>query len=350
MKDFEDIAKEQVQKQNKQTSNSITNIQHNNSSEWNNSKRNITENQGKPKNKWIAALLCLFLGLIGAHKFYEGKIAMGILYIATLGLCGIGALVDFIVILTKPQPYYVYGKHAPDDYYGENANNYSANPNSIINRSNVQPIPNSKPVVKKILRYPNEIDGCALAYCYVLEFSPKNGVNIEKEILGDCEKFVEVEASDGVISLVYDSIVFGEINNVNKAKMVKDFKKRGEPCHAILLADGKTVNLRFYKDKFKALANHERDIVKLRNYKSTKRQEIIEGIDAGDELEYEEDDEQIRVEYFCDTIGRLPASIEKRVFDDGEEIAAIFLDHIEEIETDDDGDVIFVPYVTVIWE
>ena len=63
---------------------------------------------GRPKNKWVAFLLCLFLGFLGAHKFYEGKIAMGILYFFTLGLFGIGVLVDLIVILTKPNPYYLY--------------------------------------------------------------------------------------------------------------------------------------------------------------------------------------------------------------------------------------------------
>lgn len=59
------------------------------------------------KNKWVAFLLCLFLGVIGAHKFYEGKIGMGILYLFTLGLFGIGVIVDLIVLLTKPNPYYV---------------------------------------------------------------------------------------------------------------------------------------------------------------------------------------------------------------------------------------------------
>ena len=29
--------------------------------------------RGREKNKWVALLLCLFLGGIGAHKFYEGK-------------------------------------------------------------------------------------------------------------------------------------------------------------------------------------------------------------------------------------------------------------------------------------
>lgn len=62
---------------------------------------------GRMKNKWIAFFLCLFLGFLGAHKFYEGKFGMGILYIFTLGIFGIGWLVDLIVILTKPNPYFV---------------------------------------------------------------------------------------------------------------------------------------------------------------------------------------------------------------------------------------------------
>lgn len=61
----------------------------------------------KPKNKWVALLLCIFLGWIGAHKFYEGKIGLGILYLLTLGLFGIGVFIDFLVLLFKPNIYYV---------------------------------------------------------------------------------------------------------------------------------------------------------------------------------------------------------------------------------------------------
>lgn len=62
---------------------------------------------GKAKNKTVAILLCLFLGLLGAHRFYEEKIGTGIIWLLTLGLGGVGALVDFIILLTKPNPYYV---------------------------------------------------------------------------------------------------------------------------------------------------------------------------------------------------------------------------------------------------
>ena len=61
----------------------------------------------KTRNKWVAFLLCLFLGYLGAHKFYEGKIGMGILYLFTVGLFGIGWFIDCITLLFKHNPYYV---------------------------------------------------------------------------------------------------------------------------------------------------------------------------------------------------------------------------------------------------
>ena len=61
----------------------------------------------KQCDKWVALLLCLFLGCFGGHKFYEGNAGLGILYIFTIGLFGIGVFIDLIVILCKPNPYYV---------------------------------------------------------------------------------------------------------------------------------------------------------------------------------------------------------------------------------------------------
>lgn len=67
----------------------------------------VVAGMGRAKNKWVAFLLCFFLGFLGAHKFYEGKIILGILYIITFGFFGIGVLIDLISILCKPNPYYV---------------------------------------------------------------------------------------------------------------------------------------------------------------------------------------------------------------------------------------------------
>jgi TM2 domain-containing membrane protein YozV len=50
------------------------------------------------RSRLAALLLCFFLGELGVHRFYVGKIGTGILWLFTLGLLGIGALVDLIII------------------------------------------------------------------------------------------------------------------------------------------------------------------------------------------------------------------------------------------------------------
>lgn len=55
----------------------------------------------KSEKSWITTLLlCLFLGGIGVHRFYAGKIGTGILQLITVGGCGIWTLIDLIMIIT----------------------------------------------------------------------------------------------------------------------------------------------------------------------------------------------------------------------------------------------------------
>ena len=67
----------------------------------------ISNRDSNIKNKWISLLLCVFLGYLGAHKFYEGKILFGLIYLFTFGIFGIGVIIDSILILLKPNPYLV---------------------------------------------------------------------------------------------------------------------------------------------------------------------------------------------------------------------------------------------------
>ncbi|MEE5991847.1 MAG: TM2 domain-containing protein [Oscillospiraceae bacterium] len=64
-------------------------------------------NGKKAVNRSTALLLCIVGGWFGAHKFYEGKIGMGIVYACTVGLCMFGWIADIISISKKPKTYYV---------------------------------------------------------------------------------------------------------------------------------------------------------------------------------------------------------------------------------------------------
>lgn len=46
-----------------------------------------------------AVLLCFFLGWLGVHRFYVGKVGTGVIQMVTLGGLGIWTLIDFIVLL-----------------------------------------------------------------------------------------------------------------------------------------------------------------------------------------------------------------------------------------------------------
>ena len=44
-------------------------------------------------------MLSIFLGSLGVHRFYAGKIGTGILMLLTLGGCGIWYWIDLIMII-----------------------------------------------------------------------------------------------------------------------------------------------------------------------------------------------------------------------------------------------------------
>lgn len=60
----------------------------------------------EPKNKWVSFILCFILGYLGIHKFYEGRVLWGIVYLCTFGFCYLGVIIDLLIILFKPNPYY----------------------------------------------------------------------------------------------------------------------------------------------------------------------------------------------------------------------------------------------------
>ena len=59
----------------------------------------------KEREVWVTYLLWFFLGFVGVHKFYLGKMGWGIIYIFTGGLFLIGWLVDIFTIPSQVRRY-----------------------------------------------------------------------------------------------------------------------------------------------------------------------------------------------------------------------------------------------------
>lgn len=53
------------------------------------------------KKTLILLLICIFAGAYGIHKFIEHKIILGIVYIFTFGLFGIGLFIDVVKLAIK---------------------------------------------------------------------------------------------------------------------------------------------------------------------------------------------------------------------------------------------------------
>lgn len=53
------------------------------------------------RNLLVATLLCFFLGGLGVHRFYVGKVGTGLLMLFTAGGLGVWWLIDFIMLLCQ---------------------------------------------------------------------------------------------------------------------------------------------------------------------------------------------------------------------------------------------------------
>lgn len=66
-------------------------------------------NTPSDKSRKVALILEILLGFLGIHRFYMGHTGLGVLYLFTGGLCGIGWIVDLLV-LTLGSPRDAFGR------------------------------------------------------------------------------------------------------------------------------------------------------------------------------------------------------------------------------------------------
>ena len=81
------------------------------------------------KSKGVAYLLLIFLGWLGVHRFYLGKVGTGILYFFTFGLLGFGLLYDLFTLGNQVD---VYNLMRGNLLGGSQNNNTNNNANNIV--------------------------------------------------------------------------------------------------------------------------------------------------------------------------------------------------------------------------
>lgn len=208
-----------------------------------------------------------------------------------------------------------------------------------------KPPEQGEPSVKKI-GYPRQVSGHPIRYAYVLAFEALDGVDVINDVLAGEEKIVDVKAEGAGINLLLNGKIFGVIRDERKAEMLFDWEKKGFPCHAVLLASGKQVNLRFYQDKRVGNDWREQTVVALTGFKAERKQDEIGVLTPGDEVQLDEDyEKECRVVVYGlmgDTIGALPKKTAERVIEEGAYAA-----YFERGEEDDEG--IVKPFIRIYW-
>lgn len=207
--------------------------------------------------------------------------------------------------------------------------------------------PSTQPVsVKKMGVYPKQVNGHPIRYTYVFAFEPLAGVDVEKDILAGEERVVDTKPIDSGIELSLNGRIFGIIHDKQKSEMLSDWERKGFPCHAILLASGNQVNLRFYQDRRIGHEWREQTVVALVSFKSESKQDGISFLTPGDEVKMTEDYEKechVDVEGMTgEPIGALPKKVAERYIHNGAH-AAYFERGVEL----DDG--IIKPLIHIYW-
>lgn len=296
---------------------------------------------------WVRVLVTFFLGGFGVHKFADRKIGMGILYLLTGGIFGIGWLVDTIKAII----------YAINDGNTETSNtHYSQTPHAEVCNASAAATPQAD-----CRFHPCEtdfVDGASRQYRYEFNFAPNNesSANILWALTG-ASRYTSHELAPQLngneVQLYFNGSLVGA--TTFKLDMFEDWMNRGDPLKIYLLeADRDTGVFRaavdFYQDRRKKHSWREQSTVALTSFKSQAKQETISLIAEGQELELDDsvdNDKPIPVTYRGDPIGNLPANISHKARDEG--ISLIVFERSECVGENEDGDDVEQPLIRIYW-
>lgn len=201
--------------------------------------------------------------------------------------------------------------------------------------------------ITRLRPYPFSVGSANLRYKYEKEIVGVDSGSV-KRVLGNAEKVVDVRSGGGKIELQFNGETFAYVPDGGKLlEMVEDYEKRDDPVNAVLLADGRHINLRFYRDLRKGAENREQEVFKLSAYGSSDAQDAIACVGPGDEVSADEDNGwKVFRAFSTECIGKLPSKIARRAEEEG--AYALYYERTDE-EINDNCETVFVPYVRIYW-
>lgn len=290
--------------------------------------------------------ICYFFGGLGVHKFIDGKVGIGILYLLTLGCFGIGWLIDIIKSFIL-----IFKSKKGSDTNTNNSNNsqYSNSPiptQPQVNLYKEVPAPVCEEEkefgARDLGQLPEKIENCCIAYFY---FIPIEEINLA--ILTQIKNSNEFNLTlDEQGNVLYKGSKLGVIKNDNRVTMYSDWKRKNWPfiCElnrAKLKPTEATLRIGFYRDNNKYFdSKYNKITCKLSACSSEEKQMEIDTLEIGSVLDYETEfnDRTGNEDYLVvksDYIGKLPKKAVKI-----EEEYGINAITVEAFETDNNGNTV----------
>lgn len=248
------------------------------------------------KNKTTNFIIVLFLGILGIHKFIEGNTKLGIIYLFTGGLFGIGWIIDIIKALAEL---------INDNASAKSRENKVVKEEIVIDReNNISTINNKiRKSTRKFAFFDDESRYLQYAYYDVevkgIEYRDFDisKIEIEHQLYFDTEP--ENQYDPNAIKILYDNIFIGYIPKNNLQKMMLDYSDGVEHqvCGMIYSVNEETktiqIGLAFYSK-----INERVEYLDTKLVKTTKRDNIE---DRQDNLSFASVDEEVELEYDYET-------------------------------------------------
>ena len=288
---------------------------------------------------WVRVLIIFFLGGLGVHKFVDKRIGMGILYLLTGGLFGIGWLVDLIKAII-----------AAVNSEGESTHAVSAS------------TPNAFATVSEDCKFhPYEstfVDGASRQYRYEFEFTPtdEDAEGVLWALTGASRRTAHELApqiANDRVELLFNGVLVGY--TLFKFDMFSDWVNREDPLKIYLLEADRDAGIfraavDFYQDRRKKNSWREQSVVALSSFKSRDKQEVIAALSCGQELDVDDSADSadhVEVCYQGEAIGNLPSDVKRRVLDEG--LTLVTFEKSVAVGETTDGDAIEKPFVRIYW-